>query len=95
MNSISVNLHGYCSKLVNLHNYTLIDVGHFYEKLCKIYTFFYYIPTDVSDLMMHKVFLSPYIISDSASVYQVFVACKIICFSLLLLSFYQIHFIDA
>ena len=29
MNSVSVNLHGYCSKLVNLHNYTQTDVDHF------------------------------------------------------------------
>ena len=29
MNSVSINLHGYCSKLVNLQNYTQIDVGHF------------------------------------------------------------------
>ena len=29
MNIISVNLHGYYSKLVNLHNYIQTDVGHF------------------------------------------------------------------
>ena len=29
MNSVSLNLHSYCSKLVNLHNYTQIDVDHF------------------------------------------------------------------
>ena len=29
MNSISVNLYNYSKKLVNLHNYTRIDVGHF------------------------------------------------------------------
>ena len=27
--SVSVNLHNYYSKLVNLHNYTWIDIGHF------------------------------------------------------------------
>ena len=27
MNSVSVNLHDYYSKLVNLHNYTLMDVN--------------------------------------------------------------------
>ena len=31
----SINLHGYCNKLVNLHNYTQIDVGHFKAKQCK------------------------------------------------------------
>ena len=29
MNIISVNLHGYCSKFANLHNYIWTDVGHF------------------------------------------------------------------
>ena len=29
MNSVSVNLHDYYNKFVNLHNYTLTDVGHF------------------------------------------------------------------
>ena len=29
-NSVNVNLH--CNKLINLHNYTLIDVGHFLYK---------------------------------------------------------------
>ena len=29
MNNVSVNLHGYYSKLVNLYNYTWIDVSHF------------------------------------------------------------------
>ena len=29
MNSVSVNIHSYCSKLVNLHNYTQTDLGHF------------------------------------------------------------------
>ena len=28
MNNISVNLNDYPNKFVNLHNYTLIDVGH-------------------------------------------------------------------
>ena len=42
MNSISVNLHDYNRKFVNLHNYTWTNVGHFKIKLCKFYTFFYY-----------------------------------------------------
>ena len=29
MNSINVNLHGDCSKLVNIHNYTLTDLDYF------------------------------------------------------------------
>ena len=29
MNSINVNLHGNCSKLVNIYNYTLTDLGYF------------------------------------------------------------------
>ena len=29
MNNVSINLYGYYSKLVNLHNYTQTDVGHF------------------------------------------------------------------
>ena len=29
MNSIIINLHDYCSRLINLHIYTQIDVGHF------------------------------------------------------------------
>ena len=29
MNSVSVNLHGYYSKLINLHNYILTDVNQF------------------------------------------------------------------
>ena len=29
MNSVSVNLHDYCSKFVNLHNYAQTDVGYF------------------------------------------------------------------
>ena len=50
MNSISVNLHGYCSKLVNLYNYTQTNMGHFYLKFYKFYTFFYYTCTDVNAL---------------------------------------------
>ena len=50
MNSVNVNLHDYCNKLVNLHNYILIDVVHFKEKLCKFYIYFYYTPNDVSAL---------------------------------------------
>ena len=50
MNSVNVNLHDYYNKFVNLYNYTLTDVGHFQEKLCKFYIYFYYTPTDVSAL---------------------------------------------
>ena len=32
MNSINVNLPGYSNKLVNLHNYTPIDVSQFKAK---------------------------------------------------------------
>ena len=42
MNSININLHDYCNKFVNLRSITLIDVGHFQAKMCKIYAFFYY-----------------------------------------------------
>ena len=42
MNNGNINLHNYYIKLVNLQNYTLIDVSHFKVKLCKFYTFFYY-----------------------------------------------------
>ena len=53
MNNVSVNLHGYFSKFVNLHNYTLTDVSPFQEKLRKFYTFFLlYTPIDVSALRM-------------------------------------------
>ena len=31
MNSISVNLYDYCSKLVNLHNVIWIDINHFFN----------------------------------------------------------------
>ena len=54
MNIISVNLHGYCSKFANLHNYIWTDVGHFQEKLCKFYTFFYYKWTGVNALTHFK-----------------------------------------
>ena len=50
MNSVSVNLHSYCSKLVNLHNYTLTNIGQFLAKLYKFYTFFYYTWTNVKAL---------------------------------------------
>ena len=33
MNNISVNLHGYCSKFVNLYNYIQTNVS----KLCKFF----------------------------------------------------------
>ena len=29
MNSVNLNLYGYYSKLVNLHNYIQTNVGHF------------------------------------------------------------------
>ena len=50
MNNINVNLHSYYSKLVNLYNYTQTNMGHFYLKFCKFYTFFYYTRTDVNAL---------------------------------------------
>ena len=39
MNSVSVNLHGYCNKLINLHNYTQTDVDHLkiYKKVLGIF----------------------------------------------------------
>ena len=30
MNSVSVNLYDYCSKLVTLHNVIWIDINHFF-----------------------------------------------------------------
>ena len=54
MNSFSVNLHSYYNKLINLHNYTLTDISHFYMKLCKFCTFFYYIPTLMSLVLLHN-----------------------------------------
>ena len=54
MNSVSVNLHGYYSKLVNLHNYIQTDVGYFQAKLYKFYTFFYYTQIDVNALRERK-----------------------------------------
>ena len=45
-----VNLHDYCRKLVNLQNYTLTNMDHFYLKLRKFYTFFYYTFVDVNVL---------------------------------------------
>ena len=50
MNSVNVNLHSYCSKFVNIYNYKMTNVGKFQAKLCKFYTFFYYILTYVSAL---------------------------------------------
>ena len=47
MNSVSVNLHNCCNKLVNLHNYILTNIGQFQAKLYKFYTFFYYTWTNV------------------------------------------------
>ena len=50
MNSVSINLHDYYSKLVNLHNHVLINVSHFQIKLGKFYTLFHYTPIGVSTL---------------------------------------------
>ena len=33
MNNGSVNLHSYCSELLNLHNYIWIDVDNFLDKI--------------------------------------------------------------
>ena len=52
MNSVSINLNDYYSKLVNLHNYTQIDVSYFKAKLCKFYTFLYYTWTNVNALVI-------------------------------------------
>ena len=52
MNRASVNLYDYSSKLVNLHDYTQIDVGHFLTKLCKFYIFFYHTRIAVNDLIV-------------------------------------------
>ena len=43
MNNISVNLYGYCSNYVFLHNFPWLDVGEFKTKLVKMLYFFYYI----------------------------------------------------
>ena len=48
MNSISINLHSYYNKFVNLYTYILINMSHFWAKLCKFYTFFNYKVTNVS-----------------------------------------------
>ena len=40
MNNVNINLHDYYNKLINLYNYTLIDMSHFKTKLCKFYHFF-------------------------------------------------------
>ena len=50
MNGVSINLHDYYSKLVNLHNHALTNVGHFQIKLGKFYTLFHYTPIGVSAL---------------------------------------------
>ena len=50
MNSVNINLYSYCSKFVNLYNYTITNVGQFQAKLGKFYTFLYYILTNVSTL---------------------------------------------
>ena len=47
---IRVNLHDYCRKFVNLQNYILTNMDHFYLKLHKFYTFFYYTFVDVNVL---------------------------------------------
>ena len=48
MNSVSLNLHNYCSNFIKCKN----DVSHFQAKLCKFYTFFYFKPIDVSALTL-------------------------------------------
>ena len=48
MNSISINLHNYFCKFVNLYNYILINMSYFWAKLCKFYTFFNYKVTNMS-----------------------------------------------
>ena len=47
---IRLNLHDYCRKFVNLQNYILTNMDHFYLKLHKFYTFFYYTFVDVNVL---------------------------------------------
>lgn len=38
-------LHGYYNKLVNLQNYTLTNVCHYYAKMYKFYIFFFLLYT--------------------------------------------------
>ena len=40
MNNVGVIIHGYCSKYVNLHNYTVTDVSHFYYTLTMVFKHF-------------------------------------------------------
>lgn len=47
MNSISVHLHGYCNKSINLHNYIY---GSFLKPY-KFYSFFYYTPINVGTII--------------------------------------------
>lgn len=39
MNCLNVKLYGYCNKLLNIYNYTLIDVSYFRQKYVN-FTFF-------------------------------------------------------
>jgi len=50
MNSININLHGYYINNTYLHNFDLYDMGNFWTKMCQFDTFFYYTPSDISDL---------------------------------------------
>ena len=50
MNSVSVNLYSYCSNLVNLQIFNLIDVGDFGRWICKMDTFFYFALIDANAL---------------------------------------------
>ena len=40
MNSVSVNVHGYCSKLVNIHNYAQTDYVIFKQNCVNFIHFF-------------------------------------------------------
>ena len=46
--NVSINLHSYYNKFVNLYSYILINMSYFWAKLCKFYTFFNYKVTNVS-----------------------------------------------
>ena len=44
-------MHGYCSICAFMHNFTLIDMGVFFVKMCKISYFLYFVRADVVALM--------------------------------------------
>ena len=54
MNSVNINLHGYCSNFINLHIFSLIDDGNFEVWMCKIEQFFYFTFYDVNALIRKK-----------------------------------------